>query len=318
VDACRIEAESVSGQEAVFAVLSRADEWVQEEWPAFCMEEDVQEHANESDPTKPLPKILGRRLIYSHHLISKIKRADLRDLASHYNLTGYAKIGWPGIILIEGMEEDCIHFYDDIRGWSWKYLVVRGEQQVHNGTRKFESFVETDDMSLVAEHCRKVGLEALFRTSMKVYDDESEEEEEKTLWGTLVLVDHMNDAKHYRKWLRKTCRQLDCLLFIRQCHLDYTKQPLILVGVVGSNVSEFMKRWRTSRVDVDSKGRPCLERQMKLIVDGPLDWKRVEKIDWDSFQAEESINVSMEQLKDVIEKVGGQTWRSAFDDSVKS
>ena len=233
-EACRTEAESVAGQEAVLTVLSRADEWLASEWPAYCvLDEETQEHETKCDSEVASPKvILGRRLIYSHHLIAATKRADIRDLASHYNLTGYAKIGWPGIILIEGIEEDCIHFYDDIRGWSWKYLVVRGEQQEQNGTRKFDSFVETDDMALVAEHCRKVGLEALFMTSMKVYHNGNEEgeEAEETLWGTLVLVDHMNDGKQYRKWLRKTSRQLDCLIFIQQCYQDYTSGRLSSLG----------------------------------------------------------------------------------------
>ena len=193
--------------------------------------------------------------------------------------------------MIEGLEENCISFYDDIRGWAWKYLVVRGEQLEQGmSNRKFDSFLETEDMSVVAEHCRQVGLEALFKTSMKVYDTQDEqEEEEETLFGTLVIVDHTNDGKQYRKWLCKTARQLDCLVFIRQCYLDYTKRPLIVVGVVGTRVSEFMKRWRTSRVDVDSKGRPCLERQMTVLIDGPMNPSRVEVLDWDRLQTEDSL-----------------------------
>jgi hypothetical protein len=42
---------------------------------------------------------------------------------------GYVKIGWPGLILIERLDDACNHFYDDIRKWAWEYLVVRGEMQ---------------------------------------------------------------------------------------------------------------------------------------------------------------------------------------------
>jgi hypothetical protein len=320
IDACRDQAAGVVGEEAVLTVLSRADAWVQEEWPKFNTEEESTDDIQNRNTAPSLQPVLGRRLVYSHHLISKTKRADIKDLASHYGLTGYMKIGWPGIILIEGGEENCNQFYDDIRKWAWKYLVVRGEQQEENGIRKFSSFIETEDMSIVAQHCRQVGLEALFKTSMKVYDnqDEGDDVEEQELWGTLVLVDHMNDGKQYRKWLRKTSRQLDCLLFIQQCYLDYTRKPLIIVGVVGKTVSEFMKRWRTSRVDVDSKGRPCLERQMTVIIDGPMDCTRVDALDWNKLQAEDHINVSLEQFKDLIDSVGGTTWRNAFEDHVKS
>lgn len=323
LETCREEADNAVGMEAVFAVLSRADDWISEDWPKYCIAQE--ESSNNKQCTSTLPPnpasstILGRRLIYSHHLISKVKRADIRALASHYDLTGYVKIGWPGIILIEGSEESCIAFYDDIRGWAWKYLVVRGEQQEENGTRKFASLVETEDMSVVAEHCREAGLEALFKTSMKVYENHEDncEEEEAPLWGTLVLVDHMNDAKMYRKWLRKTSRQLDCLLFIQQCYLDYTKRPLIVVGVVGTSVPEFMKRWRTSRTDVDSKGRPCLERQMTVIIDGPVDCSRVESLEWDKLQSDEHVNVNLEKLRELVDNVGGPRWSSAFDGHIK-
>ena len=192
LEACRDEAASLRGSEAVLTVLSRADEWIQEEWPNLCTQyqttTNVQKLQEDAEPSSCSTQRLGRRLIYSHHLISKVKRADIKDLASHYELTGYMKIGWPGIIVIEGLEENCISFYDDIRGWAWKYLVVRGEQLEQGmANRKFDSFLETDDMSVVAEHCRQVGLEALFKTSMKVYDTQDDARSRgrrNSLWNT--------------------------------------------------------------------------------------------------------------------------------------
>jgi hypothetical protein len=176
------------GAEAVFAVLSRVEEWIsQREWGQFF------EVPSGEDRTRPNQGTLssnsttdtltfGRRLIYSHHIISKIKRADIKALAADHQLTGYMKIGWPGILLVEGQDDDCITFYDTIRRWNWQYLVVRGEeqdrlvvssssQQAIQAHRKFSSFQEIDDMAILAKNCREVGLEALFRTSMKVYDN---------------------------------------------------------------------------------------------------------------------------------------------------
>lgn len=320
LEVCREEAAAVVGAEAVLTVLSRADEWVQEEWPHIRTSPEQPSKKQEIDKsTLPPSKILlGRRLIYSHHIISKTKRSSIKELASHYKLTGYMKIGWPGLLLIEGMKQDCIDFNDSIRSMPWKYLVVRGEQQLEGGKRKFAAFVETDDMSIVANHCREVGLEALFRTSMKVYDgqlsiNDEETTHHATLSGALVHVDHMNDGKQYRKWLRRTSRQLDCFIFVKQCYQDYSKRPLIMVGIVGINVSEFMKRWRASRVDVDSKGRPCLERQMTVVVEGPLYSTGVKELDWDRLNGEEHFNLSLDQLKDIISSVGGPVWSSAFD-----
>jgi hypothetical protein len=320
---CRETAESQIGEEAVFAVLSQADEWIQNEWSVYAASSGTNaSHRNESTKgqdssslssssnTKACSILLGRRLIYSHHIIAKQKRADMRYLASHYKLTGYVKIGWPGIIILEGRDDDCNSFYDDMRRWNWKYLVLRGEMQEKvkdiESKRLFPTFLEVDDMSVVANHCREVGLESLFRTSMKSYNDASsngnddEQDCDTQVYGSLVHVDHMNDAKSYRKWLRKTCQEADVSLLIKQCYpnLDFTKRPKICVGLLGDreSVSNVLKRWRTSRVDVDSRGKPCLERMMKVIVEGNLDNSPSEGIDWDATNADERVTAGSTEV----------------------
>lgn len=354
---CRQIADDYSqnAEEAVFAVLSQADEWIQNKWPVYYAEtvssdpqstlgQDVSSSLSNSNQianvitqstSSSSSIILGRRLIYSHHIISKTKRADMRNLASHYKLTGYVKIGWPGIVILEGRDDDCNSFYDDMRKWAWKYLVVRGEMQeklqggagendIMDSKRLFSTFLETDDMSIVANHCRKVGLESLFRTSMKVYanaglkngnDDDQEQDYDAQVYGALVHVDHMRDAKFYRKWLRKTCSDADVSLLIKQCYpnLDFTKRPKIVVGLLGDreSVSSVFKRWRTSRVDVDSKGKPCLERMMNVMLEGDLDNHPSEGIDWDATHADESVNTAQEQLVELIESIGGPSWADA-------
>jgi hypothetical protein len=97
-----------------------------------------------------------------------------------------------------------------------------------------------------------------------------------TAWyAALTHVDHMKDGKSYRKWLWKTSHKTDCLLLLKQCYKDNdysSKQPMILVGVVGDqmDVSAFLKRWRTSHMNVDASGKPCLEQQMLVFGEGPL------------------------------------------------
>jgi hypothetical protein len=352
---CRRTADDFSqnAEEAVFAVLSQADEWIQNEWPVYAnaassdstLGQDVSSslsssNQNSNSNTQSSSSsciILGRRLIYSHHIISKQKRSDMRHLASHYKLTGYIKIGWPGIVILEGRDDDCNSFYDDMRKWAWKYLVVRGEMQekvqgdndqVVDSKRLFPTFLEVDDMSIVANHCRQVGLESLFRTSMKVYanaglkngnDDQDQDEQQDydtRVYGALVHVNHMNDAKSYRKWLRKTCQDADVSLLIKQCYtnLDFTKRPKIVVALLGDrdSISSVLKRWRTSRVDVDSKGKPCLERMMNVMLEGNLDNHPSEGIDWDATNADECVNTAQEQLVELIESIGGPSWADAI------
>lgn len=375
------------GEEAVFAVLQRADEWIAEEWPNFVassQKEEVVARRNTKTNDEDIDdEWWGRNLIYSHHIIGQQKRADMKALAADLELTGYVKIGWPGIIVIEGLESHCRLFYDTIRRWAWQYLVLRGEmreritcmvppsqqqqqlqkQQRGGGgggvsssaassmMRKFPTFLEVDSMSVVAEHCRRVGLEELFRTSMKVQanshhsqqqllacSDGSEEESTSSFYGALVHVDHMNDAKQYRKWLRRTCADLNVWLLIRQCFDgggggggDSVMTPaagrprIIVVGLVGrdeASVTAVLKKWRGAKVDVDRRGLPCLERQMTVLVQGPLDafdgslWEET-----DTAAAERSdnnnshINTTKEKLVQLIES---STQTKSWVDAIQS
>lgn len=349
----RVATDNV-GAEAVFMVLSRVEEWVfQGEWFDFyrqVLQDDYSSTRKQDDEqrlqtnTSPVVVTFGRRLIYSHHIISKIKRADIKSLASEFQLTGYMKIGWPGLLIIEGREDDCLAFYDEIRGWNWQYLVVRGEQQDSiivaststveqsiTSHRKFDQFQEVDDMSVVAQHCRTVGLEALFRTSMKVYDHSSAAQSGTDsasistnntspachTYGALVHVDHMNDPKGYQKWLRKTAKETYCHLIIKQSYEkdDYSKRPKIVVGIVGDSsdeVASFLKRWRTSRVDVDSRGKACLERQISILQEGPLSSEEDNSY-WEQSMAEDPVTTSDKQLGELLLRVGGSSWRDSFD-----
>mmetsp|Transcript_223 Transcript_223/g.321 ORF Transcript_223/g.321 Transcript_223/m.321 type:complete len:426 (-) Transcript_223:1304-2581(-) len=365
-ESCRSIASEHQEEESVFLVFNQADEWIQDEWPNLCKEYQQQQGgggSNKSSSTKNNPDatnrndkqqsknlVLGRRLIYSHHIISKIKRGDIKSLASHYKLTGYMKIGWPGLLIIEGLEEDCIAFYDDIRPWNWQYLVLRGEQQevlpkVNNNSdndgnddddvlksyRKFERFLEVEDMSLVAQHCREVGLENLFRTAMKVYDNEADGAttnnqgggERSMSYGALVHVDHMNNQKGYRKWLRKTSQETDCKVLIKQSYPnhDYSGRPKIVVGIVGDSrdqVGGFLKRWRTSKVDYDARKIPCYERKMSVEVEGDLPRHYYQEdngnddIDWNQSMSEESVNLPEEHLAEYLQSIGGDEWEEAW------
>ena len=375
MDACNTVLNECLGEESVFPIFNAADEWISNEWPVIFRQaqESTQQRqqaqnsksltgtGSQNSLSKPKMNTLGRRLIYSHHIISKKKRADIKNLVSDYNLTGYMKIGWPGLIIIEGHEVHCQQFYDDIRPWKWQYLVVRGEQQedlVIQGThdtgngegpvidslRKFPTFEEVDDMSVVATACREVGLEELFMTSMKQYrssdnssdgnsdvggggtssvtvDSTNHDHRGQSMYGILVLVDHMNDGKGYRKWLRRTSGETNVFLLMKQYFPsdDYTKRPTILVGVVGSqpDTSNFMKRWRTSRVDVDSKGKACLERKMKVLAEGDLG-KTGEEVtnicSWDDdASTDEHFTTTYSQLDKLLQAIGGTDWAQQID-----
>ena len=327
------------GTEAVLAVFSHADEWIANgEWETSSSTLTRGETVQESHISDNSVRIVfARRLIYSHHIISKVKRSDILELVKTYRLTGYMKIGWPGLLIIEGREDDCTVFYDSIRRWKWQYLVVRGEQREEllvvastpseqeasvQDHRAFQAFVEVDDMAIVAQHCRDVGLEALFRTSMKQYDyssgsvpsSSSLQAPDVIPYGALVHVDHMNDTKGYRKWLQKTAMETGCQLFLKQAYPndDYSKRPRILVGIMGdssTDVSSFLKRWRTSRVDVDSRGKACLERMMAVLVEGTL--PRAVSLE-NIMSDDDSLTTTEELLQTMLHSLGGDAWKDAL------
>lgn len=325
-ETCQAVAKNADGVESVLLVLNHAESWIEDNASGFLENEDPVPTLTTNQNNNAMQRdgaVLGRRLIYSHHIISKVKRSDLKSLAAEYELTGFMKIGWPGIIVIEGEESCCMEFYDKIRRWSWKFLVVRGEMQEKvlyhelDSKRLLGEFQEISNMSDAALTCKKAGLESLFKTAMKVYDSETvgAVEDLSQVYSALVLVDHMNDKKGYRKWLRRACRDHDLFLVVKQCFPsdDFSKRPKIFVGLVGTEeeVGAVLKRWRTSRVDVDSKGKPCLERQITVLVEQDLQSPDLD-IDWDEASSENRVNLPWAAAIELLGRIGGEIWTDAL------
>jgi len=339
IEVCRLSALEYVGSESIFAVLSRAEEWISTDF-VDIVDSNSQissYHAGEDEIKSKHNNgiVLGRRLIHSHHIMAQSKRKAVVDLAHQYNLGGYSKYGWPGVVVIEGEERDCISYVDEIRSMRWQHLVVRGEEQVP--VRDQEELEQSrvlsnkmqelgEDMSCIAERCKQAGLEELFLTSMKIYskkesvnsDDQKETAEssiQSTFWqyGALCHVDHMRDGKGYRKWLRKASAAAGCTLLVKTCE-SKTNRPLIIVSILGeeNDVKRVLKRWRTSRVDVDSAGKPCLERMMTVLTEGKLSQPKVDiRLD-----QEDQLIVSGPILCNILQAIGGTEWLNEFESLV--
>lgn len=108
----------------------------------------------------------------------------------------------------------------------------------------------------------------------------------------LIELDHMRDVKGYSQTLAKWTKQLGLsgrLVFTRGYQLP--RGVLILVIGEECQTREFEKRLRTTKVDVDSQGRPCKEKMLRILCCR----------DWDVSEAEESsrgtlITSSLEEL----------------------
>ena len=123
--------------------------------------------------------ILGRRILFSHHIIADSKRSAVCNWAAELKLSGFSKIGWPGLILVEGDEENCKIYVQSLQRLRWKMLVVRGEQQVKGDMGqslddlrviKNKRFIEfgKNQMSQFAQTCRDYDLEDLFFAALKM------------------------------------------------------------------------------------------------------------------------------------------------------
>ena len=96
-------------------------------------------------------------------------------------------------------------------------------------------------------------------------------------------------------------------------------RPIIFVCLLGDEriVRQVMKRWRTSRVDDDSKGNPCLERMMHVLAEGDgIDDHLLLKSLGDSKSSDKNDSVGVNDIgvndmKDLLKAIGGTIWEDA-------
>ena len=82
----------------------------------------------------------------------------------------------------------------------------------------------------------------------------------------IAKLDHMRNEQKYLKLLNSWAKELT--LYGKILHTGPHSIYVVIVGVNdsgGASVSEFLKRWRTQNVDVDSQGRPCKERLLSIL-----------------------------------------------------
>eukprot|EP00587_Corethron_hystrix_P005595 CAMPEP_0113304482 /NCGR_PEP_ID=MMETSP0010_2-20120614/4485_1 /TAXON_ID=216773 ORGANISM="Corethron hystrix, Strain 308" /NCGR_SAMPLE_ID=MMETSP0010_2 /ASSEMBLY_ACC=CAM_ASM_000155 /LENGTH=463 /DNA_ID=CAMNT_0000158697 /DNA_START=192 /DNA_END=1580 /DNA_ORIENTATION=+ /assembly_acc=CAM_ASM_000155 len=334
LEVCRHEA-SIAAEETIEAAMSIiivADTWVDEHWRNVASDQadgsvlNKKNSAVENEDVVERQFILGRRLIYSHHIIAQSKRKAIAQLASELDLGGYFKIGWPGIIIIEGTEENCIIFFDSIKQMRWQHISVRGEQQIKikptesfDDCRLFEKMEELgkDQMSFLAEKCRDVGLENLFKTALKIYENDEEEvipkKDSTSLYGAMVLVDHMNDPKNYKKSLKKMAKETDCTLVLTHCLIasNENSKPMIIVIIFGQQigVKRLFKLWRTSTIDVDKRGKKCLERMISIVVEGEICHHILELQVFQIFQRTcDHHTTGKDDMSKISRIIGGDRW----------
>lgn len=114
---------------------------------------------------------LKRLWIWVHHITNKDRRRSIVQEANDRSLYGYLKHGYPGIVVIEGESSACDDYVKWIKGnksrengfgRNWSHH-VKGEIDIDKCmfSNQFNDIGE--DLSVLAEICRDLGLEDEFR-----------------------------------------------------------------------------------------------------------------------------------------------------------
>ncbi|KAJ3774685.1 hypothetical protein FB446DRAFT_685721 [Lentinula raphanica] len=104
-------------------------------------------------------------LFTSHHLVSPTKRRNLQQWSSSLSCYGFAKVGYPGVIYVEGIQENIEEFVDKVKAMQWLALKLRFMEPVpkeeesgyHSLGRR--CWTEFQKVGEVMEEMRSIGRE---------------------------------------------------------------------------------------------------------------------------------------------------------------
>ncbi|KAH9854296.1 hypothetical protein C2E23DRAFT_726829 [Lenzites betulinus] len=128
---------------------------------------EVEPSSTESAPTiQPaappgsIPPPRYHALFTSHHLKSPQKRRSLSQWAHELSLTGFAKVGYPGVIYCEGTREDVEDFVARVKSMQWLALRLRFvEPAPSGGNDTSRRWAEFEKVGEVVEEMRRLGRE---------------------------------------------------------------------------------------------------------------------------------------------------------------
>ncbi|XP_067350828.1 RWD domain-containing protein 3 isoform X2 [Channa argus] len=95
--------------------------------------------------------------------------------------------------------------------------------------------------------------------------EEVEERNKQGEWTVVLLLDHIRAKNRYVGLLERWTQQLQLTgrMFLGPCIL------VVLQGA-RADIKEFCRLLKTVKVDVDSSGKKCKERMMKVLIETPL------------------------------------------------
>jgi hypothetical protein len=124
------------------------------------------------------PTAVLRVLIFFHHIINATKRDVVQREAVAHGLGGYSKIGWPGVVVVEGEEGAVRSYVRLLQTLRWQQMTVRGEERVVLGEgqsvddarrlhRGFQELGQRNGLGELLGALRAAGMGDLGATLMK-------------------------------------------------------------------------------------------------------------------------------------------------------
>ena len=114
-------------QECLFPAL----EWLHQEWRDLVeVKKNKRRLLADQKCIKKSESITVRTWIYFHHIYSSKKRALITTFASQAKVTGFCLAGKPGIVCVEGQQDQVASFVLAVRGLSWQRMTVRLHEEI--------------------------------------------------------------------------------------------------------------------------------------------------------------------------------------------
>ena len=124
-------------------------QWIQDNKESYFTTENESNSDSVKDVVHPKYDTFSRMWIYSHHIYNKFKRKAILEFSDELNLTGFCMPGKPGMICIEGDNDNVEEFWHRIRRMQWKRVVMKEKEDTKLGLgqtidklRRFDGFEE--------------------------------------------------------------------------------------------------------------------------------------------------------------------------------
>ncbi|KAJ7447230.1 hypothetical protein FB451DRAFT_1290722 [Mycena latifolia] len=113
-----------------------------------------------ADERPDVPDTPFHALFTSHHLISPKKRRALQQWSGALGVTGFAKVGYPGVIYAQGAQRSVEEFVANVKAMQWLALRLRFMEALPGGCMtQAEGWTEFEKVGEAVAAMRRLGLE---------------------------------------------------------------------------------------------------------------------------------------------------------------